>query len=766
MGRRTAVLVALAVAAALLPQTGSAQAVSDPDVSAAEAQTVATDGTAVLDDDGQLYYVDPAPEPPAGLPAPRRSQSTTTQQAGLAIPALHSRPVSTHVIFLDFDGTTLSASNAWVTSAVDPMSAGAKSGFTLDGSADFNAEEIAYIQKVWAIVAEKFTAYDVDVTTVDPGVAGYTRTSGADQTYGTHVVITDDPGPVTEICANQCAGVAYIDMFDARQEGQLFNNTDYEPAWVFSSQTFGSPQVTALDVAHETGHTFGLHHDGDSAHPDYYEGHANWVPIMGITNQNAVFQFNDGDYLDANQDEDDLAIIGGNGNAGTADSLLRPDDYTTSAGAPTGAAVLGSQASYAVDGVISTAADNDLFSISRTCTDALTATATGIGAGQSVDLKVEILDDANTVLASDDPGSGQTYVPASIAFEPTGVDATASLGATTAGSTYRIRVDGVGHGDPLAQTGYSDYGSIGQYHLTISACAEGNDPPTVPQNLTASPVQRSFNGSVSWTAPASAGDSPITGYTVTGLPGGAVTLGAGTTTAGSTSLVPGTTYPVSVVATNAYGDSPAAQVNLRISTWLPTAAPVVTPTVTGNDVGVTWGAVANPGKATITGWSTVLKRDGITVATATVPAANPRSRSYPDLQPGNYTFSVTVVGTADLTAGTTAGTTAFTIAAPPSAPVIGTPSSGITGGAITAVTRWAAPTSDGGSPITGYRVIAYKLTAAGNVAKGYYSPKLSAAVRSYKWTTLPAGRYKFKVVAYNAVGTSPRSAYSTIVVAR
>ncbi len=766
MGKRSTVLVALAVAAALLPQTGSAQAVGDPNVSAAEAQILATDDTAVLDDNGQLYYVEPAPERPAGLPAPRRAQSATTQQAGLAIPALHSRPASSKVIFLDFDGTTLGASNAWVTSAQDPMSAGTKGGFTLDGSANFNAEEIAYIQKVWAIVAEKFAPFDVNVTTVDPGVAGYTRTNEADQTYGTHVVITDDPGPVTEVCANQCAGVAYIDMFDARQQGQVFNNTNFEPAWVFSSQTFGSAQVTALGVAHEVGHTFGLHHDGDSAHPQYYQGHANWVPIMGITNQKAVSQFNDGDYFDANNTEDDLAIIGSNGSTGTANSLLRADDYTTSGGAPAGPAVLGAQASYVVDGVIGTATDTDLFSIDRTCTDALTATATGIGAGQAVDLTVEILDASNNVLASNNPPSGQTYVPASIAYEPTGVNDTATLSTTTAGTTYRIRVDGVGHGDPIAQTGYSDYGSIGQYHLTISGCSVTGDPPSAPQNLTATPVQRSTNGSVSWTAPASAGDGPITGYTVTGLPDGVATVVAGTTSASSTSLDPGEPYPVSVVATNQYGDSPAAQVNLQVSTWLPTAAPSVLPTVNGDDAGVTWGSVANPGNATITGWSTVLKRNGITVATATVPAGNPRSRSYTNLQAGNYTFSVTVVGTADLTDGTNPGTTAFTIASVPAAPRIGTPSSGISGGAITMVARWAAPTSDGGSPIAKYRVIAYRVTTAGYVAKAYYSPLLSAAKRAHKWTTLPAGRYKFKVVAYNAVGRSPYSAYSKIVLAR
>ena len=318
-------------------------------------------------------------------------------------------------------------------------------------------------------MAEKYSPFDVDVTAVDPGAAAYTRTSAGDTTYGVQVVLTDDPRPVTAVCNDQCAGVAYNDAFDGRVTGGVFNTTPYAPAWVFTSKTVGSAQVTSIAAAHEVGHTLGLGHDGVTtvSGDNYYNGHANWTPIMGSANQRAVAQFSKGEYANANNTEDDLAIIGADGTSGAAGSMVLADDYGTTGSAPT---ALGDHTTYAVDGIISNAADDDLFSIARTCTSALTATATGIGSGQTLDIEVDVLDASNNVLATDNPTSGQNLTQAGdIGYLATGMDASATLASTTAGATYRVRVDGVGSGDPLS-TGYSDYGSIGQYHLTISGC--------------------------------------------------------------------------------------------------------------------------------------------------------------------------------------------------------------------------------------------------------------------------------------------------------
>lgn len=655
---------------------------------------------------------------------------------------LHSREGSKHVIYLDFGGATITSSSWWVTEGV--MSPRTATGYSQDGDPAFNDTEKTYIQQVWAIVAEKFAAFDVDVTTENPGAAAYNRTSEDDLTWGDRVVFSSDDAATADACG--CPGVAFIGTFDEIDNGEA------EPTWVFTDPLGNSAALAANAAAHEIGHTFGLDHDGKLL-SEYYSGHAMWVPLMGTTTSKPVAQFSKGEYSGATNTEDDLALIATGGAPLIAD--LVGDTRATA----TPVATL----PYSGTGLISTAGDQDVYAVTTSCIGDLTATAAGVGVGQTLDIQLTVYDANGVLLGAADPA---VYASDSLAY-----NMNASYTVTdAAAATYYVEIDGVGSGGlgatPNPSSGYSDYASTGQYTLSIAECTDGINPPTAPRNLTASPVQRSTNGSVSWTAPVSAGSGALTGYTVTGLPGSPVTLGPTTTSAASTSLVPGTTYPVQVVASNGFGNSPAASVNLRISTWLPTTAPVVSSQVAGNDAGLTWGTVANPGKATLTGWSTTLKRDGVTVATRNVLIGSPRSASFPDLRAGRYTFSVRITGSADLTAGTTAGTAAFTVAAPPSAPAIGTPSSGTAGGTVTAVARWGAPTSTGGSPITGYRVVAYKLTAAGNIAKAYYSPLRSSASRAYTWTTLPAARYKFKVVAYNAVGSSPRSAYSAIVTAR
>ena len=84
-------------------------------------------------------------------------------------------------------------------------------------------------------------------------------------------------------------------------------------------------------------------------------------------------------------------------------------------------------------------------------------------------------------------------------------------------------------------------------------------PPTAPDPPTnASAVPGDRSATVSWSAPADDGGSPITGYTVTSTPGGKTASTTGATSATVAGLTNGTSYTFKVTATNAIGTSVAS----------------------------------------------------------------------------------------------------------------------------------------------------------------------------------------------------------------
>lgn len=100
---------------------------------------------------------------------------------------------------------------------------------------------------------------------------------------------------------------------------------------------------------------------------------------------------------------------------------------------------------------------------------------------------------------------------------------------------------------------------------------------------------------------------------------------------------------------------------------------------------------------------------------------------------------------------------------PPSRARIGRSRPGARGGKVTARATWWAPLSDGGAPVTGYRVTALKLKGGRVVRrKSWLRPAHSRAFNA----RLTRGYHRFRVVALNTEGAGAASALSNRVRAR
>ena len=348
--------------------------------------------------------------------------------SGSAVDAflLHSFPGATRVIYLDFTGHTTSGT-LWNSN----MTGGAtisSQAFDLDGSpGTFDANERALIQKIWERVAEDFAPFAIDVTTQDPGVDGLRRNDSSDVSYGTRVVIS----PTNWYGSG--GGIAYINSFGW--------NSD-TPCFAFTEQLANGEKYIAEAVAHEVGHTLGLHHDG-AAGTEYYGGQGNWAPIMGIGYYKNVTQFSKGEYSGASNTEDDFAIM-------TRNAPLAADDHGNAL--TTARQLVGP--TIADGGTIETRTDVDVFRFD-TGTGAIALSITSPSPETDLHMRVELLNSAGQLLFMNGASSMNA------AFNP-----------TLSAGTYYLRISGIGAGD-ASTTGYSNYGSVGNYIITGSLAATG-----------------------------------------------------------------------------------------------------------------------------------------------------------------------------------------------------------------------------------------------------------------------------------------------------
>ncbi len=369
---------------------------------------------------------------------------------GFDVFQLASKPDAEHVLYLDFDGHTTTGT-IWnsqynINTIVSPP-------FSLDADPDtFSELERDRIFAAWLEVAEDFAPFDINVTTIEPDLEDLRNTGGSDTRWGARAVVTNDT------FANcSCGGHAYLSTFASSVD---------TPTFVYN-KTLNSLGET---VSHEVGHMLNLRHDGNASQT-YYPGHGSgeisWGVLMGAAFGENVTQWNNGDYVGANNTENDLAII----TSSTNGVDYRVDDYGDSTAAAT---AFPSGTSVTAFGIIEQNTDKDYFSM-NVGSGQLTITVDPASYKPNLDVFAALYDASGNLVASSIPEA----------------ELSATIDINVAAGVYYLRVEGVGSHDvfdvasdtvqqpanPPWQTsppvGFSDYGSLGQYQIIAQLPASG-----------------------------------------------------------------------------------------------------------------------------------------------------------------------------------------------------------------------------------------------------------------------------------------------------
>lgn len=294
------------------------------------------------------------------------------------------------------------ATSVWSSGPID-----AKEASSLD-----NAERLEVCKRV----AVDFQPFDVNVTSVR-GVYEASKSK-------VHVIFTP-----TNYFRPGSGGVAEVGSW----------NYNFK-AWVFSGSVHGAAEA----ASHEIGHTLKLRHDGIVAGVEYYRGHNDWGPIMGNpTYGTKMTQWSRGDYPNADNGQTDIGIIS---------SVLpfKTDDYGSSQfdPSPIQSVLMDGSGNFEGKGLIAHSDDLDVFLFAVT------------GGAMNIQFGCDSIDFYNNLrleAAIYDKDWNKVWSKNTVTMNEV------SNVALSAG-TYFLVFDGVGYLTPA--DGYSDYGSVGEYHFS------------------------------------------------------------------------------------------------------------------------------------------------------------------------------------------------------------------------------------------------------------------------------------------------------------
>ncbi len=419
-----------------------------------------------VDDHGAVFYQETV------LPPEQVTQDELENDPGSAGIAptdafnLHSKPGAPNVVYLNFEGHTISGT-AWNTSS--GVAVYEAQAFDNDGDPNsFSVAERTVIAEVWHRFSEDFAPFNIDVTTEKPAAFG--------PNVG-HVLITrnvDANG--VDMPYKSAGGVAYVNVW-----GRSYYET-YQPALVYFNRLSSNATYIAEASSHEFGHNQGLSHDGTLSGTTYYSGqgsgYTSWAPIMGNSYSNNISQWSLGEYPDANNTQDDMAILAYN-------LQYRNDDHANSSANATPLTIdaNGHIASSNPEfdplnqrpdnkGIIETRDDVDTFvfdiaagQVDISINPAWDAFYRSSRRGANLDIQAVLYDNNGSVVASSDPTA----------------DTFASFNINLSAGRYFLEIKGVGN----AITPYSDYDSAGQYFIfgTVPTASTDNTPPN-PDPLT------------------------------------------------------------------------------------------------------------------------------------------------------------------------------------------------------------------------------------------------------------------------------------------
>jgi hypothetical protein len=347
------------------------------------------------------------------------------------VPILSSHPAASAVIFLDFDGHTVTGTswNSWNSNS--PI---------VCGAATLNNTKIT---QIFNRVAEDYRPFNVNITTDS------TKFLAAPVDQRMRVILT-----VSSSWYGSAGGVAIIGSF---------TTGDDTPCFVFSALLNNNVKNIAEAAAHEAGHTLGLYHQSSYdancvKTSDYHyglgSGEIGWAPVMGVGYYRNFTLWNNGpNPYGCTSYQNDLDIITSTNNG----FGYRTDDYNNDFASPT--MVNFSSNQFNVSGIIERNTDQDLiqFMMPSNGEFQLDATPYNVGTGNegsNLDMQVTLYNASQSALNVYNPGTLLSSI----------VDTTLNAG------TYYLKVEGKGNQYAPA------YASLGSYSL-LAGITAGNPLP-------------------------------------------------------------------------------------------------------------------------------------------------------------------------------------------------------------------------------------------------------------------------------------------------